>query len=263
MSTTIADTAFARLDAEGRLLNSVLKGATHQPGRFGFRGDIALKFQAKLADEARPPEVSAEQVIAVAHAGEPHLAVLAGFLLSLESLKLVGEVLGELLAPQGKYFFFVDNIDISKKYSIDYAGVTFHILPIDEATVYNELLELLYLEKTELKKLDTAELPEDQLRRVPGPGRPGAQPLRKPARLTRVEWGRWPGRCRMSHSQRGGTAPTWWGYRRPCWPARRSTRTRSRCTSPVRWPRTAACFPCWHAVRSVRKPATCLPTTWH
>jgi hypothetical protein len=156
MSTTIADTAFARLDAEGRLLNSVLKGATHQPGRFGFRGDIALKFQAKLADEARPPEVSAEQVIAVAHAGEPHLAVLAGFLLSLESLKLVGEVLGELLAPQGKYFFFVDNIDISKKYSIDYAGVTFHILPIDEATVYNELLELLYLEKTELKKLDTA-----------------------------------------------------------------------------------------------------------
>jgi hypothetical protein len=156
MSTAIADTAFARLDAEGRLLNSVLKGATHQPGRFGFRGDIALKFQAKLADEARPPEVSAEQVIAVAHAGEPHLAVLAGFLLSLESLKLVGEVLGELLAPQGKYFFFVDNIDISKKYSIDYAGVTFHILPIDEATVYNELLELLYLEKTELKKLDTA-----------------------------------------------------------------------------------------------------------
>lgn len=156
MSTTIADTAFARLDAEGRLLNSVLKGATHQPGRFGFRGDIALKFQAKLADEARPPEVSAEQVIAVAHAGEPHLAVLAGFLLSFESLKLVGEVLGELLAPQGKYFFFVDNIDISKKYSIDYAGVTFHILPIDEATVYNELLELLYLEKTTLKKLDTA-----------------------------------------------------------------------------------------------------------
>jgi len=156
MSLLIADTAFARLDAEGRLLNSVLKAATHRPGRFGFRGDIALKFQAKLADEARPPEVSAEQVIAVAQAGEPHLAFLAGFLLSFESLKLVGEVLGDLLVPQGKYFFFVDNIDISKKYSIDYAGVTFHILPIDEATVYNELLELLYLEKTELKKLDTA-----------------------------------------------------------------------------------------------------------
>ena len=35
-------------------------------------------------------------------------------------------------------------------------GATFYVLPIDEATVYNELLELLYLEKGELKKLDTA-----------------------------------------------------------------------------------------------------------
>ena len=50
----------------------------------------------------------------------------------------------------------MDNLDISKKYTVAYAGATFHILPIDEATVYNEVLELLYLEKTTLKKLDTA-----------------------------------------------------------------------------------------------------------
>ncbi|MEY2892270.1 MAG: hypothetical protein RJA98_2178 [Pseudomonadota bacterium] len=157
MSTlTIADTAFARLDSEGRLLNSVLKAPTKKPGRFGFRGDMALKFQAKLADEARPPEISAEQVIAAANVGEPTLAFMAGFLLSFEYLGLVAETLGDLLSPTGKYFFFVDNIDISKKYTVDHGGATFYILPIDEATVYNELLELLYLEKTQLKKLDTA-----------------------------------------------------------------------------------------------------------
>jgi len=157
MSTlTIADTAFARLDSEGRLLNSVLKAPTKKPGRFGFRGDMALKFQAKLADEARPPEISAEQVIAAANVGEPTLAFMAGFLLSFEYLGLVAETLGDLLSPTGKYFFFVDNIDISKKYTVDHGGATFYILPIDEATVYNELLELLYLEKTALKKLDTA-----------------------------------------------------------------------------------------------------------
>lgn len=154
--TTIADTAFARLEAEGRLLNSVLKGPTHKPGRIGFRGDIALKFPAKMADEARPPEISTDQVIAVAQAGEPTIAFIAGFLLSFEYLKLVAEVLGDLLSPAGKYFFFCDNIDISTRYSIAYGGATFHILPIDEATVYNELLELLYLEKGDLKKLDTA-----------------------------------------------------------------------------------------------------------
>jgi hypothetical protein len=154
--TTIDQTALGHLEAEGRLLNSVLKGPTKKAGRIGFRGDIALKFQAKMADEARPPEIAAEQVIAAANAGEPHIAFLAGFLLSFEYLHLVAEALGDLLSPAGKYIFYVDNIDISKKYVCEYGGATFYILPIDEATVYNEVLELLYLEKTELKKLDTA-----------------------------------------------------------------------------------------------------------
>ncbi len=156
MSLTIQDTALGRLEAEGRLLNSVLKAPTHKPGRFGFRGDIALKFQAKMADEARPPELTSDQVIAVAHQGESHLAFMAGFLLSFESISLLAEVLGDALSPKGKYFLFVDNIDISKKYEVDYGGATFYVLPIDESTVYNELLQLLYIEKNELKKLDTA-----------------------------------------------------------------------------------------------------------
>ena len=156
MTVKIQDTAFARLEAEGRLLNSVLKGPTHKPGRIGFRGDIALKFAAKRADEARPPELSTDQVIAAAHEGQPHLAFLCGFLLSFAYLKDVADVLGDLLGPDGKYFFFCDNVDLSTKFQCDYGGVTFHILPIDEATVYNEMLELLYLEKGDLKKLDTA-----------------------------------------------------------------------------------------------------------
>jgi hypothetical protein len=156
MTVTIQDTAFARLEAEGRLVNSVLKAPTHKAGRFGFRGDLALKFPAKLADEARPPEISCEQVIAAAQAGEPRLAFFCGFLLSFEYLKLVAEVLGETLSPDGQYFLYCDNIDLSKRYQVDYGGATFFVLPIDEATVYNEMLELLYLEKTELKRLDTA-----------------------------------------------------------------------------------------------------------
>lgn len=154
--TTIDQTALGRLDAEGRLLNSVLKGETKKPGRIGFRGDIALKFQTKMADEARPPEISSDQVIAVAHAGESYIAFLAGFLLSFEYLKLLAEVMGDALSPKGKYFLFCDNIDISKRYQVEFGGATFYILPIDEATVYNETLELLYLEKNDLKKLDTA-----------------------------------------------------------------------------------------------------------
>lgn len=154
--TAIADTAFAALEAEGRLLNAVLKAPTHVAGRFGFRGDIALKFAQQFADEKRPPEVSADQAMAAVQAGESTICFATGFLLSFEYLKLIAEVFGPALSPQGKYFFFCDNIDVLKRYQVEYGGATFYILPIDEATVYNELLELLYIERNDLKKLDTA-----------------------------------------------------------------------------------------------------------
>jgi hypothetical protein len=154
--TALADTAFARLEAEGRMLNPVLKAPTHVPGRFGFRGELALRFAPKLADEARPPELTCDQVIAVAKAGEPKLAFFAGYLLSFEHLKDVAEVLGDTLSAGGKYFLFCNNIDLSRKYQVPYRGAMFYVLPIDESTVYSELLSLLYLEKNDLKKLDTA-----------------------------------------------------------------------------------------------------------
>jgi len=71
--TTLDQTAFKQLDAEKRLQNPVFKSATGKAGRFGFRGEIAIKFAQQFADEARPPEITADQVIAVAHEGRPRL----------------------------------------------------------------------------------------------------------------------------------------------------------------------------------------------
>ncbi|MGP0061481.1 MAG: hypothetical protein ACLPID_19600 [Beijerinckiaceae bacterium] len=153
--TMIEETAFARLETEGRLLNAVHKGPTKVPGRFGFRGEIALTFQEQIADEKRPPETSADQVMAVVQAGEKTFPFIAAYLHSFAYLATFVEVLGDTLSPSGKYFMFCDNIDLLKKYRVEMDGIPFFILPIDEATVYNELLELLYLDKSELKKLDT------------------------------------------------------------------------------------------------------------
>ncbi len=152
----IDDTAFARLEKEGRLLNPVLKAPTGKPGRVGFRGELALRFTPKLADEARPPELTCDQVMAIATVDDKHLPFFAGYLLSFEHLKDVAEVLGDTLSAGGKYFLFCNNIDLSKKYQVPYKGAMFYVLPIDESTVYNELLNLLYLEKNDLKKKDTA-----------------------------------------------------------------------------------------------------------
>ena len=153
--TTLTETTLASLDAEGRLLSPVFKGET-KPGYFGFRGEIALKFAQQFSDEARPPEIRFDQVMMLAKAGDPTIEFLAGVALSLEHMKLLCEVLGDKLSPTGKYFFFAGNLDIDKRYQIAYGGTTFWVLPLDEATVYNELRDLFDIDRGDLKKLNTA-----------------------------------------------------------------------------------------------------------
>ena len=154
--TTIDQTAFNKLEIQGRLLNAVLKAPTQTDGRFAFRGDFALKFAPSFADEKRPPEISAEQVHAVGEAGDNGFPYIAAYLHSFEYLQMMVDVLGDALKPDGKYFMFCNNLDLSSKYQVAHGGAVFYVFPIDEATVYNETLELLNIERTDLKKLNSA-----------------------------------------------------------------------------------------------------------
>lgn len=161
MTTTevkLADTAFGKLDTEGRLLNAVLKEPVPAPGHFGFRGDIALAFQEQFADEKRPPEYSIEQVLAIADAATGTIPVLAGYLHNFAYLKDVAPVLGDMLSPAGTYVFFVNNIDFLKKYRVPLTPeITVYVLPLDESTVWKETLELVNVDKNDVKKLGGAE----------------------------------------------------------------------------------------------------------
>jgi hypothetical protein len=154
--TNITETAFSRLEFDRRLLNPLLKAPTHKPGRFGFRGGLALKFAPQLADEARPPELAADQVMATAEQGSNTLSFFAAYLLSFGSLEQLAEVLGDSIGPDEKYFVFCNNIDLSSRYQVRLGQGSFYIYPLDESIVYNERLDLLYLEKGDLKRLDTA-----------------------------------------------------------------------------------------------------------
>ena len=155
-ATTIESTALRRLEREGRLLNAILKGPTTKPGRFGFRGDIALKFQAQVADEKRPPDFSIEQVLTVVQDGVSTIPILAGYLHSFAYLEAVGEILKNLLSPRGTYLMFCNNIDLLAKFRVTMDDVTFHVLPCDESTVWKEVLDLMSIDKNDIKKLDTA-----------------------------------------------------------------------------------------------------------
>ncbi len=149
MSTSV----ISNLDQQKRLLSPVYKGALKKADE-GFRGEIALKFAAQLADEARPPEIAAFQTMFAATGGK--FDFIACELESLAYLENLRSVLGDYLKPEGQYFAFAGNVDISKKYAITLDGIPFNVLPLDEATVYNELLDLIGLERNDLKKLDTA-----------------------------------------------------------------------------------------------------------
>lgn len=153
---TIERTPLGRLDGEGRLLNAVFKGPTTKPGRFGFRGEIALKFQTQVADEKRPPDYCIEQVLMVVDEGKPTIPVLVGYLHSFAYFDDVIKVLGDLLSADGTYLLFCNNIDLLAKYRVTTNGITFHVLPCDESTVWKEVLELMGIEKNDIKKLDSA-----------------------------------------------------------------------------------------------------------
>jgi hypothetical protein len=140
---------FTRL--EGKLLSPTFSGPTQKADRYGFRGELGLKFPASVAGEKRPPEIKADQVIFAAE-GES-LVFLALHIDSLAHLDNVRETFGAALVPGGKYFIFAGNVDISKKFALEFDGVTFCVLPLDEATVYNEVLDLLYLDRGDLKRV--------------------------------------------------------------------------------------------------------------
>ncbi|MGY3146679.1 hypothetical protein ACVWYQ_003678 [Bradyrhizobium sp. USDA 3397] len=151
--TSIENTALGRLESEGRLFNAVLKGRTTKPGRFGFRGDIALKFQAQVADEKRPPDYSIEQVLTIAQEGESTIPVLAGYLHSFAYLSDVADVLDSALTPDGSYFIFCNNIDLLARYRTTLGDITFHVLPCDESTVWKEMMDLIGIDKNDIKHL--------------------------------------------------------------------------------------------------------------
>jgi hypothetical protein len=163
----LEDTLFGTLAAQNRLHDAVLKEALPRAGTFGFRGDIALVFQEQFADEARPPEYCVEQVLAVTDVATGKIPVMVGYLHNFAWLSDVGTVLGDLFEPTGTYVFFANNMDFLKKYRIALTSdIMCYVLPLDESTVWKETLELVNVDKNDIKKLNGGEKLEYVLDKV-------------------------------------------------------------------------------------------------
>jgi hypothetical protein len=142
--TDVASTPFAKLDAEGRLLNPALKADTHVAGRFGFRGDISYDAEAVL-----------KEVFSVSESGKPAIGFLAGSIKKYETLPKLVETLGPALDGDGKYFIYISDLPQGNRFYIKFGDVKIFAIFIDDTSVYNELIDTFYVDKVKLKKYDT------------------------------------------------------------------------------------------------------------
>jgi len=144
--TVIADTPFAKLDTEGRLLKPILNADTHVAGRFGYRGDISYD----------GPETVIREVFSVSESGQPAIGFLAGSIKEYETLPKLIETFGAAFNGDGKYFIYVADLPQGNRFYIRFGDVKIFAIFIDETTVYNELIDTFYVDKVKLKKFDTS-----------------------------------------------------------------------------------------------------------
>jgi hypothetical protein len=145
---SMPDTGASALQSlDARLVKPSHKGPTHVAGRFAFRGDILLT-------DAPAPALTA--AIAASDAGRPGLAFLAGQLETFSQLPVLAAALNGALVAGGKYFIYVADVKRGDRYQIDFGDARLYVLPYDDVSVYNELIDFFYLDKTKMKKFDTA-----------------------------------------------------------------------------------------------------------
>lgn len=144
--TTTAETPFAKLEAEGRLLRPVLNADTHVAGRFGYRGEIAFD----------DPETLIKEVFAVSETGKPAISFLAGSIAHYEALPKLIETFGAALDKDGKYFVYIADLPQGDRYYISFGDIKVFAIFIDGTSVYNELIDTFYVDKVKLKKYDTS-----------------------------------------------------------------------------------------------------------
>ncbi len=137
---------------QGLLTVIQVQGATSKAGIYAYRGDLVLK-EGELREGSthdRKPPVS--------------LVVQAALLIEDDKIKFVNGLLPELallplfvekykadIASDCLALFFVENI--AKPMQVELENTVYLLIPYKDGMVWNELLDELYIEKSDLKKL--------------------------------------------------------------------------------------------------------------
>ncbi|WP_031432596.1 hypothetical protein [Methylomarinum vadi] len=140
----------ANYNEKGMLSITSVLGQAGTTGQYAFRGDLVLKeggLREGSERDRKPPEVVIHQAIVLA--GNDKLLFVGGLIYALADLSLFFDKYQSDMTSDTVLLFYVE--DIAENMKVAHAGLTLLLLPYPGGMVWNELLETLYLEKSDLK----------------------------------------------------------------------------------------------------------------
>jgi hypothetical protein len=136
--------------AKGLLTVTLVNGQTSTAGVYAYRGDLVLKegaLREGTVHDRKPPEALLIHSALIVE--NDKIKFINGLLPKLELLPVFVEKYKADIAEDTIAIIYVENI--SKALQVELAGVMYKLLPYKEGLVWNEILEELYIEKSELK----------------------------------------------------------------------------------------------------------------
>ncbi len=123
-------------------------------GLYGYRGAMIVEEGKQISENRKlPPKIQAKQVISVSE--DDKLKFLTCELESFNDFKPMFEKYSSFFTSEGKYVLYVTDLDGNGTF--EYEGIKFTAMILDESSVWNEILDLVDLEKSDMKKLKKQE----------------------------------------------------------------------------------------------------------
>lgn len=137
-------------DKQGLLFITSVIGATSKKDIGAFRGDLVLKqgaLREGSATDRKPPELVLHQAAILADSDK--FIFVSGLFRELKDVLVFVDKYLPVLRPETVTLFFVENI--ASPMQVELEGILFKFMPYKDGMVWNETLDLLYIEKADLK----------------------------------------------------------------------------------------------------------------
>ena len=140
--------------AENKLEWMIVFNARTDAHSYAYRGSLVVApAKGVSGDKPLPPKEVIKQVLLATNTEA--IDFLACELTTIDMFDNFFDRYRAYLTPQGQYLLFVCDINLKGRFV--HEGITFYAYPLDESSVWNELLDFADLPKADLKKMSDKE----------------------------------------------------------------------------------------------------------